>query len=404
MGGNPTGVAVEWKKNIQLSSMTASTNTIPASDRAALSATIKSEARRIGFGLVGIAPAVSPDGFGALQEWLQRGFAGEMGYLPRREAAYEHPEHVLPGVKSVIVLAVDYQTAEPAPAVGGAGRVSRYAWGEADYHDVLRAKLKELAGVLHEARPGCKTRGVVDTAPLLERDFARLAGLGWFGKNTMLINKQRGSWFFLSALLTDVELDYDQPHETSHCGTCTRCLDACPTDAFPEPYVLDARRCISYLTIELRGPIPSDLREGMGQWLFGCDVCQDVCPWNRKAPTSGESAFQPSPDLTPADAVELLKMSEVEFRRRFRDTPLWRPGWAGLLRNAAVVLGNTGDAQFIPALVEALNHSEPLVRGAVAWALGRIGGEAARAALQSRLDVEDNADVLQEIEAAQQRE
>jgi epoxyqueuosine reductase len=380
--------------------MTASSNATPAHDPVALSGAIKSEARRIGFGLVGIAPAVSPGGFGALQAWLQRGFAGEMAYLPRREDAYQHPERVLPGVRSVVVLAVDYKTAEPAPVGAGTGRVSRYAWGEADYHDVIRAKLKELAAVLHAAHPGCKTRGVVDTAPLLERDFARFAGLGWFGKNTMLINKQRGSWFFLSALLTDVELDYDQPHETSHCGTCTRCLDACPTDAFAEPYVLDARRCISYLTIELRGPIPAELRDGMGQWLFGCDVCQDVCPWNRKAPISGEPAFQPAPDLAPADAVELLRMSEDEFRGRFRHSPLGRPGWAGLLRNAAIVLGNAGDARFVPALLDALNHPESLVRGAAAWALGRLGGEAARAALQSRRDVEDNADVSNEIRAA----
>ncbi|MGH7199203.1 MAG: tRNA epoxyqueuosine(34) reductase QueG, partial [Planctomycetaceae bacterium] len=341
-------------------------------DSADLSAAVKAEAHRLGFDLVGITPAARPTGFDELRDWLRRGYAGEMHYMDRREDAYEHPRHVLDGVRSVIMLAMNYRTAEPPPS---GARVSRYAWGDGDYHDVLRGKLKELANVLHESRPGCRTRGVVDTAPLLERDFARLAGLGWFGKNTLLINKHAGSWLFLAALLTDVALEHDAPHETAHCGTCTRCLDACPTDAFPEPYVLDARRCISYLTIELRDrPVPFALREGMGEWLFGCDVCQDVCPWNRKAPISTEPAFQPSPDLAPADAVALLRLSDEEFRERFGHTPLARPGRAGLLRNAAIVLGNRRDPAAVPALIDALHDDEPLIRGAAAWALGRIGG------------------------------
>lgn len=372
-----------------------------ATTRAELSAAIKAEARRLGFDLAGIAPAVSPGGLNHFQNWLQRGFAGEMNYLKRREAAYEHPDKILKRVRSVVMLAVNYRTADPKPADPNHGLVSRYAWGTEDYHDVLREKLRRLADFVHARRPDSQTRGVVDTAPLLERDFTRLAGLGWFGKNTMLINKRLGSWLFLAALLVDVELEADAPHETSHCGTCTRCLDACPTDAFPEPYVLDARRCISYLNIELRDkPIPAELREGMGQWLFGCDICQEVCPWNRKAPISSEPAFQPRPEFSPIDALELLGLSQDEFQSRFRETPLDRPNRAGLLRNAAIVLGNSGNQRAIPALVEALNDAEPIVRGAAAWALGRLGGEQATAALQLRQSVEDNDDVLKELRAA----
>jgi epoxyqueuosine reductase len=331
---------------------------------------------------------------------LERGFAGEMHYLTRRADAYAHPESVLDGIRSIVVLATNYHTTEPSPPAPTQGLVSRYAWGEGDYHDLHRDRLRELGKFVQRRQPGCRTRGVVDTAPLLERDFARLAGLGWFGKNTLLINKQLGSWLFLSALLVDFELEPDAPHTASHCGTCTRCLDACPTDAFVEPYVLDARKCISYLTIELRDAIPLELRSGMGEWLFGCDVCQDVCPWNRKAPVSQDSHFQPRPDLAPADAISLLGLSEAEFQARFRDTPLSRPKRAGLLRNAAIVLGNRGDPAALPALVQGLSDAEPLVRGACAWALGHFRGTDARTALEHRLAIEPDVAVQGEIQDA----
>src|SRR3984957_10195366 len=216
-----------------------------------LTAAVKQESLRIGFDLVGIAPAVTPTTLTGFHEWLEKGFAGEMGYLARREEAYAHPKRVFPGVRSVVMLAANYRTAEPAPPVPLTGRVSRYAWNDGDYHTLIRERLAKLADFLHAQRPGCRTRSIVDTAPMLERDFARAAGLGWFGKNTILINKRQGSWLFLGGLLTDGELEADAPHETAHCGTCTRCLEACPTPAFPEPYVLDARKCIAYLTIEL---------------------------------------------------------------------------------------------------------------------------------------------------------
>lgn len=266
----------------------------------AIAGALKAEARRLGFELVGIAPAVTPDGIHDFLDWLERGYAGQMEYLERREEAYTHPKHVLDRARSVVMLGINYNTQAPArrregqreeaistcersageadraPAVPA--RIARYALGSADYHDVIREKLHELAAFVRREVPGAKARGIVDTAPLLERDFARLAGLGWFGKNTMLINKRLGSWFFLAALLVDIELAYDEPHAASHCGTCTRCLDACPTNAFVEPYVLDARRCIAYLTIEHRGPIPEELHASMGDWLFSCDICQEVCP------------------------------------------------------------------------------------------------------------------------------
>ena len=339
-----------------------------------LSLDLKSEALRLGFELVGIAPAVSPVGISALREWLDRGFAGEMSYMERRRDAYAHPDSVLPGVRSVVMLGLNYRTEEPVPSEPSHGKISRYAWGTTDYHTVLREKLKRLSQFVKQREPQSRTRGVVDTAPLLERDFARLAGLGWFGKNTLLINKRQGSWLFLSALLTDLELQYDSPHETSHCGTCTRCLEACPTAAFDAPYVLDARKCISYLTIELRGSIPEPLRTGLGDWLFGCDICQDVCPWNKKAPTTTEPAFQPRDDLRQVAARRLLRMSQEEFDQEFAETPLARPGRAGLLRNAAIVLGNSGDPAAIPILTDALQDAEPTVREAAEWAIKKLVG------------------------------
>ena len=352
-----------------------------------LSDTVKRRAAALGFELCGITAAVRPDGFDWLRRWLDRGFEGEMDYIPRREAAYEHPSGVLPPVRSVVMLAMNYrggwallpdrsqlahekQDGQECPS---SGCIASYAQGSRDYHDLLRERLKQLADFLHEQRPGCRTRGCVDTAPLLERDFARLAGLGWFGKNTMLINKRAGSFFFLAALLTDVELQSDEPHNTSHCGTCTRCLDACPTDAFVEPYVLDARKCISYLTIELRDqPIPIELRSQMGDWVFGCDICQDVCPWNRKAPASNEPAFAPREQINPVNLEWLLSLDDAGFEAAFAGTPQHRTGRAALLRNAAIALGNSHDPQAVPVLDRATHDPEPLVREAAEWALSCV--------------------------------
>ena len=350
---------------------------------------VKEVAAQVGFDLCGIVPAVAPDTLGHLEQWRDAGHAGEMRYMENRSDAYAHPDAVLGGVRSVVMVAMVYRTTEamsdPSP---GEARVACYAWGPGDYHDVLRDRLRRLGDELHQLAPGCRTRAVVDTAPLLERDFARRAGLGWFGKNTMLISKYKGSWFFLGALLTDAELETDAPHETAHCGTCTRCLDACPTDAFVEPYVLDARKCISYLTIELRSrPIPEDLRAGVGDWLFGCDVCQDVCPWNRKSPISREPAFQPQHALNPADCAALIDLTEAQFRERFGKTPLSRAGRSGIARNACIVLGNTGDRSSAAALQRALRDDDPVVRDAAAWGLRRLAG---RGVLESSARVDHN--------------
>jgi epoxyqueuosine reductase len=342
-----------------------------------LESALKERAASLGFDLCGIAAAVRPEGFDWLRRWLERGFAGEMDYLPRRQAAYEHPSGVLPAVRSVVMLAMNYGKSgagREASDEQSHGKVASYARGQRDYHDVLRERMKFLADWLHEQRPGCRTRGVVDSAPLLERDFAKLAGLGWFGKNTMLINKRLGSFFFLAALLTDVELKPDDPHNSSHCGTCTRCLDACPTDAFVEPYVLDARKCISYLTIELRDqPVPEDLRPQMGNWVFGCDVCQDVCPWNRKTPATVDSEFTPREELQPLKLDWLLSLDDAQFHAHFAGTPMERTGRASLLRNAAIALGNVGDPQSLPVLERASRDPDPLVREAASWAMKKVG-------------------------------
>src|SRR5438132_5565766 len=296
-----------------------------------LATRIKERAHALGFELAGIAAATPADGFDRLRAWLDQGFAGEMAYMDRYAEARRHPSSILPEVRSVVMVGMNYNPGVsekmgtgsgpsvenkekfgngPVPVpIFSRGKIARYARG-ADYHDILRGRLKQLLAWIQQEAPNCRGRAVVDTAPLLERDFARRAGLGWFGKNTMLINKRLGSYFFLGALLLDLELPADPVHDTRHCGTCTACLDACPTQAFPAPGQLDSRRCISYLTIELRGPMPEDLRRPAGDWLFGCDVCQEVCPWNRKAPVTAEPDFAPRPDLEALDLIELLSLSE----------------------------------------------------------------------------------------------
>jgi epoxyqueuosine reductase len=368
-------------------------------DRAELTHNLKRRASELGFSLCGVCPAIAPPGAARLDEWLAAGYAGQMHYLADRRQAYRDPNRVLDGVRSIIMLAMNYRTATPTAPDAGQGRVSRYAWGEADYHDVIRERLEALVELLRDRVPAARVRGVVDTAPLLEREFAQLAGLGWIGKNTLLLNRNEGSWFFLAALLTDIELIYDAPHGTDYCGTCTACLDACPTGAFPQPYVLDASRCISYLTIELRDVVPAELRTGMGEWVFGCDICQDVCPWNSRSPQSRQAEFIPRADSNPLDLIELFHLDEAAFRERFLRTPLWRPRRRGLLRNAAIVLGNHPTRSAIPALIRGLNDEEPLVRGACAWALGCHHEIAATAALRMRQSIETDEAVLREIDA-----
>jgi epoxyqueuosine reductase len=375
---------------------------MPEASQSALSHHLQLEAKRLGFDLCGVCPAIPPPRIDRFRAWLASGYAGQMQYFSGRAKAYANPNQVLDGVRSIVMLAMNYRTAEPAETRAGQGRVSRYAWAN-DYHNIIRERLESLADWLRQRVPAAKARGVVDTAPILEREFAQLAGLGWIGKNTLLLNKELGSWFFLAALLTNLELEYDAPHETDHCGTCRACLDACPTQAFVDAYVLDARRCISYLTIELRDAIPEDLRAGVGDWLFGCDVCQDVCPWNRRAPLTSEPAFEPLAGMNPVDLVALFDLDEAAFRARFRNTPLWRAKRRGLLRNAAIVLGNQRHADALPALTRGLNDTEPLVRGACAWAIGNHRGQGALSTLVARLAIETDAAVRLEIEHSRGR-
>jgi len=370
-----------------------------------LTSCLKAEALRVGFCLAGACVAAAPPGYDRFGQWLADGYAGDMHYLGDRREAYSHPRHVLESVQSLLVLAADYRTVAPTETSPTEGRISRYAWS-LDYHDTLRSRLHDLADLHRELTPGVSVRGVVDTAPLLEREFAVLAGLGWIGKNTLLLTRERGSWLFLAALLTSAELEPDRPTATGHCGTCRACLDACPTGALVAPYVLDARRCISYLTIEKRGPIEPDLRTATGQWLFGCDICQDVCPWNvrldRRTPDDWrpEREFEPLEGATSVELTELFSWDDDAFRKRFRKTPLWRAKRRGLLRNAAMVLGNQCAVEAVSALIGGLADDEPLVRVASAWALGRIGTDRAVRALGDRLACEADSEVADEIRHA----
>ena len=374
----------------------------------AIVAALRAEAARLGFGRVGIVAAAPPPHHEAFRGWLTAGLAGVMEpWLARHEPLRQSLEAILPGARTVVMLAIDHgRGAGPGsePLAAGHGRVARYARGD-DYHDLLRSRLNTLAAWLEARVPGGRARGVVDSAPLAERDFAWLAGLGWVGKNTMLIDPRAGSYFLLAAVVTDVVLPADQPLQVDHCGTCTACLDACPTAAFPAPRVLDASRCISALTIEDHGAVPEPRRAELDDWIFGCDVCQEVCPWNRHAPGSAEPAFQPRGGQASLPLAELLALDERGFRDRFRGSPILRAKRRGLLRSAALALGNRPHPPAFTSLAAALADDAAVVRSAAAWALGLwiIAGvmpAAARAALEARLAIEPDASVRTEIEAA----
>ncbi len=339
--------------------------------RVALTSAVKDRALALGFDRVAVGPADPPDHGSAFEAWLAAGHAGTMEYLERGKAKRLDPRRVLPGARSVIAVALNYYQGDP-PEAAGWTPVAHYAWGR-DYHDVMTPCLEALLAFLREAAgPDVKGKVYVDTGPVLERDLAARAGLGWVGKNTNLLHPELGSWFFIGIILTTAELDWDEPL-ADRCGTCRACLDVCPTEAFPAPYALDARRCISYLTIEQKGPIPEELREPMGEWVFGCDLCQTVCPWNRKAPVTREPAFFPARPLPPLSS--LLEMTEADFKNYFKGTPLTRPKRRGLLRNAAVALGNRRDRAAVPALTRALADPERLVREHAAWALARLADQ-----------------------------
>ena len=332
----------------------------------------KAQAYGLGFDLVGVAALGPAETAAAFEAWVARGYAGDMHYLARGAERRRDTRLPVPGATTAIVVGMSYGGREPP------GPVARYARGD-DYHDVMLARLRELHDWIAErAGREVRSKAYVDTGPILERDLARRAGLGWFGKNTMLVNPHLGSFFFLGALLVDIELAPDEPFEADRCGTCTRCLDACPTDAFVGPRALDATRCISYLTIELRGAIPKELREQVGDRLYGCDVCQDVCPWNVRfaGALAEESPYAARGVLADRDARtlarEILAMDDEGFRAAFKGSPMKRAKLRGLKRNAAVVLGNVGDGDDRAALAAALEDGEPLVREHAAWALAQL--------------------------------
>ncbi|HMF48610.1 MAG TPA: tRNA epoxyqueuosine(34) reductase QueG [Candidatus Saccharimonadales bacterium] len=371
------------------------------SSTAELSEKIKEAAQQLGFALVGISPVMSPPHEESFARWLRRELAGELEYMRRTESLRRDPRRLVPWAKSVISVGMNYYTAFPRPSMSTQpnGWISRYAWGE-DYHNVIKRRMESLLErirIIHgtpvEGRP------FVDGGPVLERDFAGVAGLGWIGKNTQLISPKKGSWFFLGELFVDLPLTYDRPLR-DRCGKCDLCLKACPTGAFVGPYVLDARRCISYLTIELKGFIPRHLRPLIGDHIFGCDICQEVCPYNVKAEPTTDQAYQPKTGLHAPQLIPLLSLDQEAFRIRFHGSPILRAKRRGLLRNVAVALGNIQSPEALPALIGALDDDEALVRGHVAWALGRIGGAQAAAALQRRLVTEQDGEVIGEIKEA----
>jgi len=363
---------------------------------------IRDHAATLGFDECGFATvaALGRDAFFA--GWLDAGCAGEMRWLERGATRRLDARAVLPEARSIVTLAYPYRPPLPPPLDWRAelrGRIAAYALDD-DYHGVLDDKLAALERWMARAFPGCRTRRYVDTGAVLEREWAVRGGLGWFGKNTMLLSTRRGSWFFLAELLTDLALTADEP-SGSHCGRCTACLTGCPTQALGDGLVLDARRCISYLTIEHRGPIPHDRRAGLGPWIFGCDVCQEVCPWNPPPVAAGDD--RPRWEWQHPRLTEILALDPAGFRSRFGRTPVTRAKRRGLLRNAAVALGNSANPQAVPALIAALAAPEPLVSAHAAWALGTLGGGPARAALDRARGRDPDTTVRAEVAAALER-
>ncbi len=341
---------------------------------------IKFKSRQLGFILAGVTTPDPPPHFSIFEHWLAQGYHGTMDYLAndRSRTRRADPRQILPECKSILVLATPYPSPSGRGMSEGQGeeeiRIASYAQGE-DYHDTLPPRMKELIQFIEEqVGHSVINRWYTDTGPILERDLAQRAGIGWIGKNTCLINPKKGSYFLLSEILLDLELEPDAPFVTDHCGTCARCIEACPTDCILPNRTIDATRCISYLTIELKEDIPIELREKIGNWVFGCDICQDVCPWNRFAP-EGDPTFEPDPSSTLRThntLTEELALTPQTFNGRFKGSPVKRAKRRGYLRNVAVALGNTGNMHALPVLQNALNDEEPMIREHAQWAIDRI--------------------------------
>lgn len=344
-----------------------------------ISTFVKSAALDAGFDLAGIAPWREHADLNHFSDWIAAGRAGEMKYLEARDdngnLKRASPYTAFPWARSVIVCAINYNTAQPYSTEvrdPDRGWISRYAWSREDYHDAVMKKLRKVEASLRglcNAEP--MTRCYVDTGPVVERVYAKYAGVGWIGKNTCVINQKIGSWLFLGVILSSIELVPDLP-VPDRCGTCTRCIDACPTDALLAPYQLDSNKCISYLTIEKRGAIAENLREGIGRNVLGCDICQDVCPWNRKAPATAAEEFQPRPGLVNPALAWLAELTAEEFQKTFRGSPVRRTKRSGLRRNAVTAMGNSGDKQFLPVLRKLNKDADPVVAEAADWALAKL--------------------------------
>jgi epoxyqueuosine reductase len=357
-----------------------------------LTTVVKKAAAEAGFELAGIAPIADFSELNYFPQWIADGCAGEMKYLEARDEAgtlkRANLRVVAPWARSVIVCAINYNTAHPHSNQSDSlrrGWISRYAWSRGDYHQAVMGRLRKIEASLEKAvagqarpafpqageTPELQTRSYVDTGPLVERVYAKYAGVGWIGKNTCILNQKIGSWLFLGVILTSIELVADLP-APDRCGTCTRCIDACPTHAFVEPYHLDSNRCIAYLTIEKRGDIPESMRDGIGRHVFGCDICQDVCPWNRKAPATSASEFQPREGLVNPALEWLAEITAEEFRQRFRGSPIRRAKRTGLRRNAVVAMGNSGDPRFVPALEKLAADEDPVLAEHARWAINKL--------------------------------
>jgi epoxyqueuosine reductase len=372
-----------------------------------LKAAISVKAHELGFDLVRFtSSAPFPEAQRVLEERIDAGLLSGLSWFTKERASVAgDARNLMSSAQTIVSLGISYLSSE---AVQGSepgvprGRVARYAWG-LDYHEVFKDKLWALHGYTQSLMGrDVEARALVDTARIVDRAVAQRAGLGWYGKNTNILNRQFGSWVLLGELLLDVALPPDEPVKM-HCGSCTRCLPSCPTGALIAPGVLDNDRCISYLTIELRGPIPREMRPLIGDWVFGCDICQEVCPVNHKASPGDHPEFSAQKGIGSSPSlIELLDITEEEFKDRFRHSPVKRAKWEGLRRNVAVALGNIGDLAAVPALIRALNCGSSIVRGHAAWALGQIGGPDARTALVARQEIEVDSWVMEEITVALQ--
>jgi epoxyqueuosine reductase len=370
-----------------------------AVDLQTITKSIKERAKEIGFDLVAVSPVRQFPENQFYKEWLTKGFAGQMHYLDRNSEKRADIKNVLPGAKSVICCAVNYNTDFPYSVYcddADRGWISRYAWAD-DYHDSTSKKLKSLNEFCNDLIPQTfNSKFYVDTGPVLEKVYSKYSGIGWIGKNTCLINQGAGSWLFLGEIITDIELEYDSP-VPDRCGTCTRCIEACPTQAIVEPYVLDSRKCISYLTIELKGTIPAELREGVENNIYGCDICQDVCPWNGDADISNDINFFPRENLYNPKLSDLANIGIEEFRELFAGSPIKRTKRRGLLRNVMIAIGNSGSREFVDDIKIALRDEEPVIRAAAVWAYWKIAGDDAKKDLFLLLENETDSIVRDEI-------